>query len=187
MRILFSILAMANLFLASPLLAERFKNELIVAEGAWTTVATRNTENDSLKCVASTTNADEQSFSLAAYDTGNVAIFVIDRSWSLAPRPIKILIDVDQARWEVAANATDIRVIAPLNGNKSYPGLIKQLTNANSVSISNKDGENVAKFSLSGSAAAISGLFGCWNHIGGVDPANRTFNDQFGKPTDPFN
>lgn len=159
--------------------ADSFDTTVLFSKSDWTVELTHDTSDGELWCSAQTTNRAGQSFHLTAYDTDTLRLFVFDHNWNIAPRNVRFLVDIDYSRWTIDGHGQDISVSLALNDPEQAVRFIEQLMEGNAVAVMNADGRRLAVFSLSGSYAAISKLFECWERISRTDPFGPSPNDPF--------
>ncbi|MFD1341103.1 hypothetical protein [Litorisediminicola beolgyonensis] len=90
--------------------AAAFETRTLFSHKAWLVEMTHDTSDGNLWCAARTTNRYGQTLSLTSYGHGSLSLFVFDGSWSLRPRPVRFLVDVDYDRWVIDGNAGEISV-----------------------------------------------------------------------------
>ena len=151
----------------------------IFSKGAWAVEVTYDTEDNNFWCAASSTNRQDQTFSVVTYDNNTMSIFFFDDRWNLAPRKVDFLIDVDDERWTVTGDADGFGLSAVLDDGESAGDFVDNLMWGNAVALLNTDQRNLATFSLNGSAAAMGQLIECWDRI-------ATPSDPFQTSQDPF-
>lgn len=165
--------------------ADQYDSRKLFGKGAWSVELTHNTVNGNLWCEATTTNKSEQQFGVVAYDNREIALFVIDRSWDIAMRPVRFLVDIDYSRWTIDGTGNGIAVSLTMrDADKAYK-FLSELMAGNAVAVMNGDERRLATFSLSGSFAAASKLFECWERIANSDPFTNS-SDPFTGVSDPF-
>lgn len=166
-------------------LADRYETTRIFNHKAWIVYITHDQLNDDFWCSAETTNRSRQSFSLAAYDNGNLGFFVMDSRWELKPRDIDFRIDIDYSRWSVSGHARNNSVSTFLGDPESSIRFLTELAEGSAVAVYNNEGHRLATYSLSGSSAALRKLMKCWNSIRKTDPFGTTPGKTAPK-SDPF-
>ncbi|WP_299367698.1 hypothetical protein [uncultured Tateyamaria sp.] len=167
--------------------AQPYEGETVFAKGAWRVELTHNTSTGSLWCAAETSNNAAQSMSVIAYDNSTLAFFLIDHDWNLQPRSVKFLLDIDYSRWTMTGSADGIGVSLNMKDVEKSVTFLTELQKGRAVAIYTAQGERLATFSLSGSFAAITSLFECWEAIApNQDPFGNDA-DPFGSSADPFN
>jgi len=170
---------------ASGTVASELDSKTLLQKGAWSVELTHDTSDGTLWCSASTYNRGNQSFGLAAFDSGLLALIISDPYWSLKTRPIRFLLDIDYKRWTIDGSASEDYVSLNMNNPEKSAEFIKDLMRGNAVAVLNDNGNRLATFTLNGSYAALDALVDCWSRITKDDPfTNRT--DPFGASTDPF-
>jgi len=170
---------------AFPSSADEFDSKTLFRKGAWAVELTHNTSNGRLWCTARTDNNFGQTFSLTAYQNSQLTLFVFDNSWNIASRPLRFFVDVDYSRWTMDGQGDNISVSLTMNDPKTAVDFLEDLMAGNAVSVSNANEQKLAVFSLSGSYAAITNLFSCWESIDNSDPFTSNA-DPFTGASDPF-
>lgn len=171
--------ALTVLALASGTAARaEFESETLLSAGSWTVELTHDTSDGQLWCAAQTTNRRGQTFDLTAFDTGNVSAFFFDESWQLAEREVGILVDIDQSRWEIEADADGISLSIGLTDQENAAEFIREVAGGSELTLRNQAERRLAVFSLAGSGQAIAALIECLRGIGMKDP--------FQSASDPF-
>lgn len=177
----FNLLLSSLLFFLSSLTsvsAERYETHKLFSHKSWTVELTHDQLDDEFWCAAQTTNKRGQLFSLTAFDSGNLALFVFDSRWKMRPRDIQYRIDIDYSRWEITGQAKDQAVSTLLNDPEKSIKFLTEISEGRAVAMYNVDGRKLAVFSLQGSSAALRKLIECANRISNSDP--------FQSSTDPF-
>lgn len=147
-----------------------FETEILFRKKAWAVEITHDTSDGGLWCAASTKNRQGQAFSLVAYDTGALALIILDGAWNIPQRSVKFLIDVDYSRWNIEGTGKGSGVSLNVGAADKGAQFIRELMAGNAVAILNNRERRLAVFSLSGSSAAITKLMACWSRITNNDP-----------------
>lgn len=163
---------------ASSTSAQRYESQTLFSRGDWAVELTHDTSDGTLWCNATTSNQRAQSFSLTAYQSNNLTMFVFDNSWNISDRPIRFLIDVDYSRWTMDGQGSGIGISLTMSDPEAAGRFLVELMGGRAIAVMNDDTRRLATFSLRGSSAAISELFDCWDSISDTDP--------FRTSTDPF-
>ncbi|MCW1950197.1 MAG: hypothetical protein KIH44_002375 [Octadecabacter sp.] len=116
---------------------------------------------------------------MTAYQPNSLTLFVFDRSWNIAERPLRFLVDVDYSRWTMDGNGSGIGISLTMSEAEAAGRFLTELMEGRAVAVMNSDERRLAVFSLRGSSAAITSLFDCWDSISETDP--------FRTSSDPFN
>lgn len=153
-------------------------------KGDWFVDITVDEVDGGMWCSAETVNPSGQTFSITAYDSNQLILFVFDRSWNIPERPVRFLIDIDYSRWTMDGFGNDISVSVTMNKIEVTMRFLRQLMNGNAVALLTADERRLATFSLSGSYAAISNLSTCWSRIRKNESESDA--DPFSSSTDPF-
>ncbi len=183
MKVMLSSLAAVALCAAAATAQEVYDGTLLFREKAWAVELTHDSRDGQLWCSAETTNRARQTLSLTAYDSGAMAMFVFDPGWSITPRPVEFLVDVDYSRWTMAGTGDGIGVSIGLDRPEEAAAFLTELRLAHAVAVMNADGRRLATFSLAGSDAGIGALMGCWESI---LSSVRASADPFVTAQDPF-
>lgn len=171
--------ALTVLALASGTAARaEFESETLLSAGRWTVELTHDTSDGQLWCAAQTTNRRGQTFDLTGFDTGNMTAYFFDESWELAEREVDILVDIDDSRWEITADADGISLSIGLNDRENASDFLREVASGSQLTLMNQAERRLAVFSLAGSRQAMAALIECWGNIGTKDP--------FQKAADPF-
>ncbi len=166
-------------FLAPNASAQQYESEKLFSKVAWSVEVTYDSSDAEFWCDATTINRNSQALSVVAYDSDVLALFVFDQAWSLRPRAVRFVIDIDRSRWEIDGQSQESSVSVTMNDVEKTTRFLRQLQRGNSVAVYNEKLSRLATFSLSGSSAAITALFDCWNKI-------SKQKDPFGTSDDPF-
>jgi hypothetical protein len=165
--------------------AQNYDTKELFSKGAWSVELTHNTTEGTLWCDATTRNRAGQEFSITAFDSGTMALFVFDNRWSLTKRSVKFLLDIDYARWTIDGTANDKAVSAVMSDARKSVEFLTGLQRGSAVAVFNESERRLATFSLSGSSAALTMLMDCWKRIDVKDPFGNG-SDPFGASADPF-
>ncbi len=159
--------------------AQRYESQTLFSRGDWIVEITHDSSDGSLWCSAQSNNSAGQTFSLTAYQPNSLTLFVFDRSWNIAERPLRFLVDVDYSRWTMDGNGSGIGISLTMSEAEAAGRFLTELMEGRAVAVMNSDERRLAVFSLRGSSAAITSLFDCWDSISETDP--------FRTSSDPFN
>jgi len=158
--------------------AERYEAQTLLRQGRWIVELTHDTQDGNLWCNAQTNNDDGQVFSVVAYDSGSLALLIMDNDWSLENRSVRFIVDVDRSRWTIDGTADDIGVSVFLTDPDNAVKFMEDLAAGNNVTVYNDNLRRLAAFSLWGSRAALTELMTCWGEIETSNP--------FDAKKDPF-
>ena len=111
--------------------------------------------------MATTQNPSLQWFSIVAYDSGEVALFVGDRSWELEQEPVDFVVDIDQSRWSLGGRSGGNSVSVFFNGSERSGAFLGELRSSAEVSFFTVIGDPIATFSLAGAEHAFDVLVEC--------------------------
>ncbi len=142
-------------------------------ERAWAVDLIHDSRDGTLWCSAETENRAGQTLSLAAYETGALALFVFDPGWSIARRPMEVLLDLDRSWWTMEGTGEGGAVSIGLDAPERTVAFLVEMQEADAVSMATAGGGRRATFLLGGSGAGIAALMACWNAIlSPVDPSD---------------
>lgn len=168
-----AILVLAPVLLAAAPAHAEYDTERLFESGAWYVELTRS-DSGTVWCSAETENRSGQIFSLTAYDDQSAAVFVFDGRWNLEKRAVRFHIDIDRSRWDIDGTADENSVSVFLEGDGKAADFMSDLAGGSRISVLNRDKDELAAFSLTGSRRALGVLLDCWKTI------------VTGKDTDPF-
>lgn len=163
---------------------DKYEEQVLFSKDAWQVEVTHDTSDGQLWCSAATTNRQGQSFDVTAYDDGGISLFVFDHDWSISPRDVRFLIDVDRERWVLDGRGDGIAISLSMREKEESIRFLSEIMEGNSVVVRNADKHHLGSFSLSGSYAAITKLFECWGRI--KSNTRITEADPFVTSSDPF-
>lgn len=162
----------------------RYQSRRIFSKGYWSVEITRDKQSGNVWCSGDTSNRRSQMLSLAAYNNGQLTLFVFDSHWNIPRRAIKFSIDIDYSRWNISGVGDGNHASITMHNASNAKKFVGELMKGNAVAVKNSQGNRLAAFSLSGSYAAISTLMQCWNYIADRNSSNSQ--DPFGSSSDPF-
>lgn len=171
-----------SLFFAQPLASEnKFDSKVLFSKGAWSVKLTHDSSDGSLWCSGQAKNRNGQTFVIAVYENSQMSLFIFDDTWNISPRKVRFLIDIDYARWTMDGRGDGFSVSLAMNDAEKSAKFLTELMQGNAVAVMNSEERRLAVFSLSGSYAAITNLFDCWESIA------QSSTDPFLSQSDPFN
>lgn len=166
-----AFLALAASMLPLSVSAEDYDTRTLMRRGQWQVDVTYSASADAFWCTAGTENSLNQRFNLVAYQNEGFALFVFDPRWSLEPRAVRFLVDIDRSRWTIDGTGEGVGISLNMTDAETAVKFLVQLKRGNTAYVYNDRQQQQASFSLSGSSAAIDALFDCWDRITGTpDP-----------------
>lgn len=182
---IFKTLVLLGLFVPNIAYADRYETTNLFRHKAWSVSITHDQLEDTFWCDAKTSNRRNQLFSITAFESGGLGLFVFDNRWSLRKRALQFRIDVDYSRWIVNGNAEDTGVSTFLSNPESSVKFLTEVAEGSAIAVYNSDNRKIATFSLSGSSASLRKLMECWKRISPTDPF-ETGQGQAIPQSDPF-
>ncbi|MDC0738524.1 hypothetical protein N6L24_09550 [Cognatishimia sp. SS12] len=167
-------------FIAGSAGAERYDSDVLLRHKSWSVELTYDNDDSDFWCEASTKNKSAQTFSIVAYQSGELAVIVFDHDWALTPRDLEFILDVDYSRWVINGTGDGIAVSVLMQPGPKLGEFITDIAEGSAVALYNRDERRLATFSLAGSKAALLKLNECWRAI------LKDNADPFKSSSDPF-
>ena len=130
--------------------------------GAWYGGLMQNNQSGQRFCAAGTDSSSGQEFRIVAYSYDNRFVEIVDERWRLPNSGISnFYFIVDDVRLEVQANTYGTGMSFDLRDRAFIEAFLAVLSTRSGMALHSAGGELLARFSLSGSAAAIRTKLAC--------------------------
>ena len=124
-------------------------------------------------CTATTESANGTTLDIRLEPTADGAVGALARftneGWKIAPSPDLVRLDIGARRWVLPASGAGTEVSVLLSGGPHLLAFLDEMSSGSDATLIARDGAEAARFSLSGSRAAIDAMTSCIaEQIGGT-------------------